>query len=160
MYSRSESPVSRGTRPLPYEATFEALLEAAPDGMVAVDASGTIRFVNRKSESLFGYDRGMLVGLPIETLVPESLRKVHNTLRAGYFGDPRTRKLGSALEVEGRRYVTRRGQSSACARWSATSPVSRPGHRRGRRLERHTGALGAGRRIHALGSTDHRADPR
>jgi diguanylate cyclase (GGDEF)-like protein/PAS domain S-box-containing protein len=104
MYSKSGTPVARGAGPLPCKATFEGLLEAAPDGMVAVDPTGTIRFVNRHAESLFGYDRGALAGLPIETLVPDSFQIVHNTLRAGYFADPRARKLGTALEVEGRRH--------------------------------------------------------
>ena len=49
---------------------FESLLEAMPDGMAGVDPAGVIRFVNRQMESMFGYDHGDLVGLPIETLVP------------------------------------------------------------------------------------------
>jgi PAS domain S-box-containing protein len=53
------------------EAKFEGLLEAAPDAMIGVDRSGVIRFVNRQSESLFGYARDDLLGQPIETLVTE-----------------------------------------------------------------------------------------
>ena len=47
-----------------------------------------IRFVNRQTELLFGYDRGELVGQPIETLVPESFREVHTAHREGYIADP------------------------------------------------------------------------
>ena len=49
---------------------------------------GVIRFVNRQTELLFGYDRTDLVGQCIETLVPESFRKVHPAHRARYFADP------------------------------------------------------------------------
>ncbi|HEY8720341.1 PAS domain S-box protein [Pengzhenrongella sp.] len=82
---------------------FESLLEAAPDAMVGVDSTGTIRFVNRQTESLFGYSRGELVGESIETLVPESFRAVHPANRTGYFADPRTRAMGAGLNLSGRR---------------------------------------------------------
>ena len=51
---------------------FESLLEAVPDALVGMDQEGVIRFVNRQTELLFGYDRDELVGRPIKTLVPES----------------------------------------------------------------------------------------
>jgi PAS domain S-box-containing protein len=63
---------------------FESLLEAMPDGMVGVDPGGVIRFVNRRMESMFGYDRGDLVGAPIESLVPESFRQAHRSHRKDY----------------------------------------------------------------------------
>jgi PAS domain-containing protein len=53
---------------------FEGLLEAVPDALVGVDHAGVIRFVNRQTELLFGYERDDLIGAPLETLVPESLR--------------------------------------------------------------------------------------
>ncbi len=85
------------------EAKFESLLEAAPDAMVGVDSTGTIRFVNRQTESLFGYSRGELVGESIEMLVPESFRAVHPANRTRYFADPRTRAMGAGLNLSGRR---------------------------------------------------------
>jgi PAS domain S-box-containing protein len=39
------------------EVKFESLVEAAPDAMLGVDSQGVIRFVNRQTELLFGYDR-------------------------------------------------------------------------------------------------------
>ena len=82
---------------------FDSLLEAVPDAMVGVDQAGVIRFVNRQTEVLFGYDREDLVGQPIETLVPESLRQVHTAHREGFFAEPGNRAMGLGLELSGRK---------------------------------------------------------
>ena len=82
---------------------FESLLEAVPDALVGVDHAGVIRSVNRQTELLFGYDRDDLVGAPMETLVPESVRSVHKTHREGYFAAPFTRTMGTDLELHARR---------------------------------------------------------
>jgi PAS domain S-box-containing protein len=82
---------------------FESLLEAVPDALVGVDHAGVIRFVNHQTELLFGYDRDDLIGAPLETLVPESLRQVHRTHREGYVAAPVTRTMGTDLELYGRR---------------------------------------------------------
>ena len=85
------------------EAKFEGLLEAAPDAMIGVDRTGVIRFVNRQSESLFGYARDDLLGQPIETLVTESFMPAHPDHRAVYLANPETRAMGSGRELSGRR---------------------------------------------------------
>jgi diguanylate cyclase (GGDEF)-like protein/PAS domain S-box-containing protein len=97
-------PTSGGAALGQHQADFEALLEAAPDAMVGVDRAGVIRFVNCQTESLFGYDRGALVGRLIETLVPESFRKIHQGLRESYAAAPNTRALGHELGLRGRRW--------------------------------------------------------
>ncbi|HEY8620348.1 MAG TPA: PAS domain S-box protein [Dermatophilaceae bacterium] len=89
--------------PLQETTSLESLLDVVPDALVGVDRAGVIRCVNRQTESLFGYDHGDLVGQPLETLVPESLREVHATQREAYFQNPETRHLGSGLELSGRR---------------------------------------------------------
>jgi PAS domain S-box-containing protein len=83
--------------------TFEGLLEAVPDAIVGVDNAGVIRLVNPQAESLFGYEKNGLVGAPLETLVPESLRRVHATHRKGYSTAPRTRPMGTDLTLTGLR---------------------------------------------------------
>ena len=82
---------------------FEALLDAVPDALVGVDRAGVIRFVNRQTESLFGYERDELVGAPLEVLVPESARPIHRVHRERYRMDPRTRPMGADLLLKGRR---------------------------------------------------------
>jgi PAS domain S-box-containing protein len=82
---------------------YQALLEAAPDAIVVVDAAGRIRLVNSQVEKLFGYTRSELIGQPVEMLVPERVRRQHPMHRAAYVHDPRTRPMGAGLELSARR---------------------------------------------------------
>jgi PAS domain S-box-containing protein len=73
-------------------STARALLEAAPDAMVAVAADGTIVLVNAQVVALFGYMREELIGQPVEVLMPESARALHRLHRARYVATPVTRR--------------------------------------------------------------------
>src|SRR5665647_2678419 len=63
---------------------FENLLEAVPDALVGMDQEGVIRFVNRQTESLFGYDRDDLIGQPVEMLLPEPLWQIYVEHKESY----------------------------------------------------------------------------
>jgi len=80
-----------------------AYCEAASEGMIAVDASGTIEMVNKATERIFGYDRAELVGQPLELVVPEGQRGPHAGKREGYFAKPGLRPMGTGSEFFGRR---------------------------------------------------------
>jgi len=82
---------------------FTGLLEAVPDAMVCVDADGRIAVINAQAERLFGYARDELIGQPVEILVPDQARKVHQLHRAGYIADPRPRPMGAGMELAARR---------------------------------------------------------
>jgi protein-histidine pros-kinase len=75
---------------------FRALLDAAPDAVVIIDDSGTIRLVNGAAERAFGYDRGELVGLPMEVLVPDRFAELHGQLREHFAAAPHPRPMGRA----------------------------------------------------------------
>ena len=85
------------------ELGFRAVLEAAPDAMVIVDAEGTITLVNEQAEQLFGYSRDELVGRSVDVLVPDRFRGGHGRLRATYVGQPHRRPMGAGMELTGLR---------------------------------------------------------
>lgn len=54
--------------------TFRLAFEAAPVGMMTVDAGGKITFANAHIEGMFGYAREELLDTPLEKLIPELWR--------------------------------------------------------------------------------------
>lgn len=88
---------------MPIALPDKQLLDAAPDAMVVVDASGVIVLVNRQTESLFGYPRDQLLGQAVEVLIPERFRERHPKHREHFFADLRARPMGGNLELYGQR---------------------------------------------------------
>ncbi|MBP2251007.1 PAS domain S-box-containing protein [Halarchaeum solikamskense] len=56
---------------------LEAITANSNDAILTIDAEGTIQFVNRAAEEMFGYERDSLVGEPLTTLVPPRHREAH-----------------------------------------------------------------------------------
>ena len=79
------------------------LLESASEAILGIDRRGKIILANRRAEEIFNYTRAELVGASIETLVPESKRAIHASLREEYFDRPRIRPMGIGMELSGRR---------------------------------------------------------
>src|SRR5664280_1663680 len=84
-------------------ASLEGLLDAVPDVLVGVDREGMIRLVNRQTGLQFGYAPDDLIGLPVEVLVPESLRAIRRVHRDSYNAHPRTPGMGLGLRLNRRR---------------------------------------------------------
>lgn len=76
---------------------------AAPNGFLIVDASGTIVAVNTELELMFGLGADELIGQPVEVLLPESSRGAHVGLRQGFFDKPDRRPMGGGRVLYGRR---------------------------------------------------------
>lgn len=76
------------------------ILEASPDGVVAVDPDGIIRYVNRTLCIRSGYHSVELLDKVIELLVPEALREIHRTQhRPGYALRPESRPMNPAAPL-------------------------------------------------------------
>lgn len=86
------------------EAHFRSLLEAAPDGVVISDREGRITQVNAATERLFGARRDDLLGISIETLLPEKVRKRHVGHRAAFYRNSQTRPMGANMSLRARRF--------------------------------------------------------
>jgi len=80
-----------------------SILEAIPDAVVAVNRKGLILQVNSQTESLFGYTREEMIGQNVDMLVPDRLRPAHHQHRADYHAHPKIRRMGSGLDLYGRR---------------------------------------------------------
>ncbi|HWU84748.1 MAG TPA: PAS domain S-box protein, partial [Rhodocyclaceae bacterium] len=56
------------------------MIDFAPDGVLMMDRQGQIVQVNRRVETMFGWEHDSLIGQPIEALVPMHLRIGHTAL--------------------------------------------------------------------------------
>ena len=80
-----------------------AVLDASPNAVIAVDSRGLITYANDQVERTFGWPPGELVGLPIETLLPERQAEVHARHRRGFAEQAHARPMGIGLDLAGRR---------------------------------------------------------
>ena len=116
------------------EAWYRGIIEAAPDGMLVIDANGMILMTNPQLDQLFGYDSGELAGLPIETLVPPEAHGRHVGSRDGFIAQGTARQMGMAganlhgMRKDGSRFLGR------------DRPVAAAGHRRTWRVRVRVGA--------------------
>jgi len=85
------------------EQKFRGLLESAPDAMIIMTRNGKIVLANSRTEQLFGYARGELLGQPVETLVPERFRSKRGEHRTNFFADPNVCPEKPGIELFGQR---------------------------------------------------------
>ena len=82
------------------EARKSAIMQAALDGIITFDHTGTIVEVNFAAEKMFGYQRTALVGQSMaETLLPPSLQPWFRAGLANLFADDEGPILGSRSEI-------------------------------------------------------------
>ncbi len=85
-------------------------MSTVPDAVIITDDDGRIVTANAQAERAFGYERGELIGQPIEVLVPEQFREAHARHRARYRGQPALRSM-----TPSRHFVARRKDGSEIA---------------------------------------------
>jgi PAS domain S-box-containing protein len=78
---------------------FRQVVEAAPNAMVMADRDGSVVLVNAQTEKLFGYSRDELVGNSVDALVPERYRAAHPGHRRMFYGDLKSRPMGTGREL-------------------------------------------------------------
>ncbi len=87
---------------IPSELAINAL-NATPDALVFIDASGVIQFANRQVFALFGYTHEQTIGQRVEKLIPEPFRSRHIGHRDHYAGNVRVRPMGGGMDLYGLR---------------------------------------------------------
>ena len=82
---------------------FQAIMDAAVDGVVLVDHRGSIQAFNRAAERLFGYPAAEVLGANISMLMPEPDRSAHDGYIARFLETRIAHIIGRGREVEARR---------------------------------------------------------
>jgi len=82
---------------------LQALLDAAVDAIIVIDARGSIITFNAAAERLFGYAAGDAIGKPVEILMPEPYHSEHHSYLERYLATGEPHIIGVGREVLGRR---------------------------------------------------------
>ena len=83
------------------EKQFRHVFESTPSGMLVLDQQGTIALANDLITQQFGYSQNELLGLPVETLMPEGFQGGHPDHRLAFMNDPKPRSLGTKTNLYG-----------------------------------------------------------
>ncbi|MBI2996757.1 MAG: PAS domain S-box protein [Candidatus Melainabacteria bacterium] len=83
------------------EKRLRLLIEAQPISMIMTDITGKITFINKRTETLFGYTQDELIDQNIEMLVPKRFRKTHSEYTVSFFKEPQARPMGAGRDLVG-----------------------------------------------------------
>ncbi len=85
------------------EARWRSIIQSAVDGIVVIDAHGSVEAFNPAAERLFGYSENELLGQNVNLLMPSPYHEEHDTYLARYLATGRAKIIGTGREVTGRR---------------------------------------------------------
>lgn len=85
------------------EERLRGIVETAVEGIVTIDAKGTIASVNPAAEKMFGYRAEELIGRNVSLLMPSPYREQHDHYIARYLQSGKARIIGIGREVVGQR---------------------------------------------------------
>ena len=85
------------------EQRLRVLVGTAVDGVMIIDANGTVQEYNPACEQLFGYQADEVIGRNVKMLMPPPYREEHDEYLHRYRATGNKRIIGIGREVEGRR---------------------------------------------------------
>lgn len=85
------------------EALLRKMVETAIDGMILIDARGSVKLFNPACEALFGYAPEEVLGRNVSMLMPEPDRSAHDGYIRHHLATGEERIIGAGREVMGRR---------------------------------------------------------
>ena len=77
----------------------QMVIDSVPNGILGVNRAGLITLVNHTAAQMFGYEKGELLGQPVEMLLPPVLRGGHPGLRSAFFANPQARAMGGGRDL-------------------------------------------------------------
>jgi PAS domain S-box-containing protein len=85
------------------ELELRAVLDAAVDAVIVIDAQGTIETFSHAAERLFGYSAAEAIGRNVTLLMPEPFRSQHDGYLAHHIRTGERRIIGKGREVVAQR---------------------------------------------------------
>ncbi|HEY9713249.1 MAG TPA: ATP-binding protein [Chroococcales cyanobacterium] len=85
------------------EEQLRLVIDAAPNGLLMVDASGAIVMANTQVEKLFLYSKEELLSQSVEMLVPAGAREKHPSYRESFAREHAPRAMGAGRDLYGQR---------------------------------------------------------
>jgi PAS domain S-box-containing protein len=82
---------------------LNSILEHAVDGIVMIDARGTVQSFNQTAERIFQYRSDEVIGRNVSMLMPEPYRSAHDGYLSNYLATGHAKIIGIGRTVEGRR---------------------------------------------------------
>jgi len=83
------------------QSYLNAVVNYANDGIVTIDATGTIVAVNPSINRIFGYEEGELIGQRVNVLMPASYASEHDRYIQNYFETGISKLIGIPRELTG-----------------------------------------------------------
>lgn len=85
------------------ENRIRAIVETVVDGIISIDARGSIQTANHAAEKIFGYSRDEMVGHNVKLLMPDPDHSAHDGYLTNYLTTGKRKVIGIGREVTGRR---------------------------------------------------------
>jgi len=83
--------------------TLEAVINSVLDGIITIDAKGTVETFNRAAERIFGYSLDEVIGQNVKMLMPAPFADEHDGYLKNYTDTGVKKIIGIGREVVGRR---------------------------------------------------------
>lgn len=83
--------------------TFRQIFQSSVEAIIMVDQQGKILLANPVSETMFGYQNDSLIGITVEDLLPEHMRKKHVDYRKNFTAHPEPRPMGMGRDLVAKR---------------------------------------------------------
>lgn len=82
---------------------MRSVVDHVIDGIITIDARGTVESFNPAAEKLFGYARGEVIGRNVKMLMPEPFHGQHDHYISNYLATGEAKIIGIGREVVGQR---------------------------------------------------------